>query len=47
MIEKLKTYLIDVLGYSESDLEGLTKYQLYDLVTNLKEMNQYISGASL
>lgn len=42
MNEDIKTYLIDVLGYSEEDLEDKNKYELYALVTDLKEMNQYL-----
>jgi len=41
-IEGVKTYLIDVKGYSEDDLDNLTKFELYDLVTDIKEMNAYI-----
>lgn len=43
-VEQVKSYLIDCVGYSEDDLQGMSKFELYELVTDVKEMNAYIGG---
>ena len=40
-IRQLKSYLIDVVGYSIEDLKGLTMTELFEYITNINEYNSF------
>lgn len=44
--ENLKNYLIDVIGYSEDDLSGMTKEELLDLIDDMAECIAYSKGGN-
>ncbi len=43
-IEQYKNYIIDCLGYSEQDLDGLTKRELEDLIDDKLYLNLFTNS---
>jgi len=43
-IAQYKNYIIDCLGYSEQDLDGLTKIELDDLIDDKFSLNLFTNN---
>lgn len=40
----LRNYCIDCLGYGEDEIQEMSKFELYELITDIKDYNQWVKS---